>query len=153
MTMRSRYLVQPILFLLFSAFAVVGQIRDSSIVYSEYELARKNAESNHKVLLLYFTSRYSVNSRLLEKEIFNDSEIDRRLRSDFVVAKLFVDQDAKNGKENSSLQAKLGSDMQPALYFISDKDEVIDSFLGYGKMDKRDLTNKVEKIGEYRNRK
>lgn len=96
---------QPIMADRFSSFSNIPQ-------YFDYPQARRCQAASGKNLLIYFTAKYSANSRKIERELLADTSVIRQLQT-FVIVTLYVD-DEKVGKSNLALeQRKYGFNVQP----------------------------------------
>jgi hypothetical protein len=88
---------KPVLADKFPSFSGIPQ-------YFDYTQARRCQAASGKKLLIYFTAKYSANSRKIERDVLADTSIIRQLQN-FVIVTLFVD-DEKVGKTNLALEQR-----------------------------------------------
>ena len=80
--------------------------------YFDYDDGKKLQDAIKKPLLIYFTAKFSVNSRKIEKDVLSDTSI-IRLLNNFILVTLYVDDD-KVGKKNAEFQeSKYTGNSQP----------------------------------------
>ena len=70
--------------------------------YFDYEQAIKCQANLKKPLIIYFTGKFSANSRKIEKEVLSDTSV-VRLLNNFIIVTLYVD-DVEVGKSNYKIQ-------------------------------------------------
>jgi hypothetical protein len=70
--------------------------------YFDYQQAIDCQGKSKKPLLIYFTAKFSANSRKIEKDVLSDTSVIRLLK-DFIIVALYVD-DEEVGKGNSAVQ-------------------------------------------------
>lgn len=126
-------------------------VKNNMITYFEYEEALAVARKLKKPLMLDFTGVNCVNCREMEGRVWNQPEVMKRLKENFVIASLYVDVDkgvdlpeeqvyyskhlSKDvvtlADRNADLQvSRYGSNSQP-LYFFLDNDEKLLMPKGY----------------------
>jgi thioredoxin-related protein len=87
-----------------------------------YERALKNAENNHKFVLLDFTAPWCGACRLYDNYVFRDSSIAAKLAEKFLLLKITTDK-----PENSFLVRKYNLQGIPHIYLIDGKERTLGS--------------------------
>ncbi|MEJ2005128.1 MAG: dipeptidase [Cyclobacteriaceae bacterium] len=127
--------------------------------YFDYEQAMACARSLNKPLFIDFTGHGCTNCREMEAVVWSDPAVLQRLREDYVIAALYVDDKTELpesdwytsgydekvkktiGKQNADLQiAKLNNNAQPFYVLVGPDEKVLVRPLGYDK----DVQNFVE---------
>jgi len=127
--------------------------------YFDYKQALACAREQHKPLFIDFTGHGCVNCREMEAVVWSDPKVLNRLKNDFVVVALYVDDktelprsewytskvDGKEkttiGKQNADLQiANLNNNAQPFYILLGDDERV----LAWPKAYKKDVPEFVE---------
>jgi thiol:disulfide interchange protein len=120
--------------------------------YFDYEQAMACARALNKPLFIDFTGHGCTNCREMEAVVWSDPAVLRRLREDFVIAALYVDDKTELpetdwytseydnkvkktiGKQNADLQiAKLNNNAQPFYVLVGPDEKVLVRPLGYDK--------------------
>ncbi len=120
--------------------------------YFDYEQALACARSQGKPLFIDFTGHGCTNCREMEAVVWSDPEVLRRLRDDFVVVALYVDDKTELpedewyaseyddkikktiGKQNADLQiSRLNNNAQPFYVLLGADEKVLVPPLGYEK--------------------
>ncbi|MCA6078629.1 protein-disulfide reductase DsbD family protein [Fulvivirga sedimenti] len=127
--------------------------------YFDYEQALACARSQNKPLFIDFTGHGCTNCREMEAVVWSDPEVLKRLKEDYVVVALYVDDKTELpedqwyaseyddklkktiGKQNADLQiSKLNNNAQPFYVLVGADEKVLMPPLGYDK----DVKNFVE---------
>jgi len=119
--------------------------------YFDYQEALQVARKLKKPLMLDFTGINCVNCRKMEGQVWSDPEVMKRLKSNFVIASLYVDvydidllpgeqYNSKSGKKietlgdfNANFQVtKFGANTQPYYFFLDvNEKKLVDEGYGY----------------------
>jgi len=118
--------------------------------YFDYDQALACARSQHKPLFIDFTGHGCTNCREMEAVVWSDPEVLNRLRNDFIIAALYIDDktalpedkwytssyDSKVkktiGKQNADLQiSKLNNNAQPFYVLVGKDEKVLVAPYGY----------------------
>ena len=110
--------------------------------YFDYEEARQAAQKANKPLFIDFTGHGCVNCRKMEDNVWANPEVLKRLRNDYIIVALYIDErfelpkeeqyisktDGKKkttlGKKNSDLQiTKFGNNAQPFYVLLGHENE------------------------------
>ena len=130
--------------------------------YFDYEQALACAREQNKPLFIDFTGHGCTNCREMEANVWSDPEVLERLRNDFVVVALYVDDKTELpesawytssydnkvkktiGKQNADLQiTRLNNNAQPFYVLVGKDERVLAWPYGYGK-DVKDFINFLE---------
>lgn len=130
--------------------------------YFDYEQALACAREQNKPLFIDFTGHGCTNCREMEANVWADPEVLERLRNDFVVVALYVDDKTELpesewytsgydnkvkktiGKQNADLQiTRLNNNAQPFYVLVGDDERVLAWPFGYDK-DVEDFVNFLE---------
>lgn len=130
--------------------------------YFDYEQALACAREQNKPLFIDFTGHGCTNCREMEANVWADPEVLERLRNDFVVVALYVDDKTELpesewytssydnkvkrtiGKQNADLQiTRLNNNAQPFYVLVGNDERVLAWPYGYNK-DVKDFVNFLE---------
>lgn len=130
--------------------------------YFDYEQALACAREQNKPLFIDFTGHGCTNCREMEANVWSDPEVLERLRNDFVVVALYVDDKTELpesawytssydnkvkktiGKQNADLQiTRLNNNAQPFYVLVGKDERVLAWPYGYSK-DVKDFINFLE---------
>lgn len=118
--------------------------------YFDYEQALACAKKQDKPVFIDFTGLGCANCKKMEADVWSDKEVLRRLREDFIIVALYVDEqkflpenewyiseyDGKEkktiGKKNADIRiSKFKKNSQPYYFIINQQDEILSEFGGY----------------------
>lgn len=119
--------------------------------YFDYNEALQIARQQHKPLMLDFTGINCVNCRKMESQVWSDPEVLQQLKTNFIIASLYVDaqhvdiprqeqfyskalekQVETLGDKNADMQVSaFGANTQPYYFFLDDNEQQLVSE-GYG---------------------
>ena len=118
--------------------------------YFDYEQALACARAQNKPLFIDFTGHGCVNCREMEARVWSDPEVLKRLKQDYVIVALYVDEKTELpesawyksayddkvkktiGKQNADLQiTRFNNNAQPYYVLLNNKEEVLMPPLAY----------------------
>jgi thiol-disulfide isomerase/thioredoxin len=103
--------------------ALIANLSASFDWPSDYEEALAQAKKEKKMVYLFIGSEYCKYCEKLEKEVFSKDEVMRRLKKNYVLLYLSRDID--------DIPSQYQNKPVPRHYFITDKEEIIYTTLGY----------------------
>ncbi|MBL7711539.1 MAG: thioredoxin family protein [Chitinophagaceae bacterium] len=117
--------------ILIAAIALAGFAADAqqtlTIIEQDYELAKRTAAAQHKLLIIDCYTSWCLPCKLLDKMIFKNDSISAEISKDFVVLKYDAEQDTKH---NLSLKHHICS--YPTTVVLTAEGRVIGKMYGTG---------------------
>ncbi len=89
-------------------------------IHNDYEKALAKAKAEHKPLLIDFTGWACVNCRRMEEKVWNDREVAKLMKEEFIVVSLYVDEKTKLPATEQTV-IKTGAGTDKPIISIGDK--------------------------------